>query len=159
MMAGKQILGDDPFSTAEGEAPPPPLAPATPKKESAKKESAKRETAPKEAAPKEHAVSDAAPAVETYSPVEPTPPSPYGPSIDRPPPTGHRHGLVEEVKQLEKSVRDRILPSRRQEEPEARTKLPLEFLWQRWRKLAMRDRSDVVDEFGRDPNVAAKVDP
>ncbi|HEX9102678.1 MAG TPA: lysophospholipid acyltransferase family protein, partial [Polyangia bacterium] len=96
---------------------------------------------------------------ETYSPVEPTPPSEYGPSIDRPPPSGHRHGLVEEVRHLEKSVRDRILPARHEEQTEERTRLPLEFVWQRWRKLAMRDRSDVVDEFGRDPNVAARVDP
>ena len=39
-----------------------------------------------------------------------------------------------------------------------RRRLPLEFIWRRWRKLAMRDRSDVVDEFGRDPR-AARVEP
>jgi len=103
--------------------------------------------------------SGSASAEETYSHTESAPASEYGPSIDRPPASGHRHGIVDEVKQLEKSVRDRILPARRDAEPEERTRLPLEFVWQRWRKLAMRDRSDVVDEFGRDPNVAAKVDP
>jgi 1-acyl-sn-glycerol-3-phosphate acyltransferase len=66
---------------------------------------------------------------------------------------------VDEVKHIEKSVRDRILPARVEERGEERKKLPLEFIWNRWRKLAMRDRSDVVDEFGRDPNVAARVDP
>src|SRR4051812_5818250 len=143
-MAGKQILGDDPFATGEGEkeAPPPP---------------------PMDVAPKAKKKADPTPppaeATETYSAVETRPPSEYGPSIDRPPVSGQRHGIVEEVRQIEKSVRDRILPARRDDETEERTKLPLEFLWQRWRKLAMRDRSDVVDEFGRDPNVAARVDP
>ena len=145
-MASKQILGDDPFATGEPEAPPPPV-----------------EAAPAKAKKKADRTAEPTPAAdvvaETYSPVEPTPPSAYGPSIDRPAPGGHRHGLVDEVKHIEKSVRDRILPARREDETEERTKLPLEFLWQRWRKLAMRDRSDVVDEFGRDPNVAAKVDP
>jgi 1-acyl-sn-glycerol-3-phosphate acyltransferase len=96
---------------------------------------------------------------ESYSPVEAKPPSEYGPSIDRPPPSAHRHGLVEEVRQIEKSVRDRLLPDRTGEHSGERQKLPLEFVWQRWRKLAMRDRSDVVDEFGRDPFVAKRVDP
>lgn len=156
-MAGKQILGDDPFATAEGkdETPPPPLevAPPKPKKEKAQKAPAT------DSVPENVAAQPAAPAAaETYS-HDATAPSEYGPSIDRPPPSGHRHGLVEEVRHLEKSVRDRILPARQEEREEERTKLPLEFVWQRWRKLAMRDRSDVVDEFGRDPNVAARVDP
>ncbi|HEX8954193.1 MAG TPA: lysophospholipid acyltransferase family protein [Polyangia bacterium] len=159
-MAGKQILGDDPFATNEGEKetpPPPPLdvAPPKAKKEKAAAKAPATDSVPEPAA----AASSTASVEETYSPVEPTPPSEYGPSIDRPPPSGHRHGLVEEVRHLEKSVRDRILPARREEPAEERTRLPLEFVWQRWRKLAMRDRSDVVDEFGRDPNVAARVDP
>jgi 1-acyl-sn-glycerol-3-phosphate acyltransferase len=160
-MAGKQILGDDPFATAEndGDTPPPPIDVTAPPPVAAK---SKKDKAAAKAAATTDTVrpsAETAAVVETYSPVEPTPPSPYGPSIDRPPSPGQRHGLVEEVKHLEKSVRDRILPARREEESEERTKLPLEFLWQRWRKLAMRDRSDVVDEFGRDPNVAARVDP
>ncbi|HEY1587502.1 MAG TPA: lysophospholipid acyltransferase family protein [Polyangia bacterium] len=155
-MAGKQILGDDPFATAEGDSdtpPPPPMDVTVPPPAAAKSKTQKKTQA------REHEQEREREAPETYSHTATAPASPYGPSIDRPPPTGHRHGLVEEVKHLEKSVRDRILPARRDEESEERTKLPLEFLWQRWRKLAMRDRSDVVDEFGRDPNVAAKVDP
>ncbi|HWE27658.1 MAG TPA: lysophospholipid acyltransferase family protein [Polyangia bacterium] len=147
-MAGKQILGDDPFATTEGDndaPPPPPLDVAAPKAKPPKKP--ERQQDQDREAPETYSHSAAAAASE------------YGPSIDRPPPSGHRHGLVDEVKQLEKSVRDRIVPARKEEQQEERTKLPLEFIWQRWRKLAMRDRSDVVDEFGRDPNVAAKVDP
>lgn len=157
-MAGKQILGDDPFATAEGdnETPPPPLdvAPPKPKKEKAAKAPATDSVPEREREPEaEREVG------ETYSHTAGSQPSEYGPSIDRPSPGGPRHGIVEEVRQIEKSVRDRILPARREAEAEERTKLPLEFVWQRWRKLAMRDRSDVVDEFGRDPNVAARVDP
>jgi 1-acyl-sn-glycerol-3-phosphate acyltransferase len=153
-MGGKQILGDDPFATSEAGEPeaPPPMPPMP----------------PPPVAPPVSAQSVSAPVVETreapqtYSHDTSAPASEYGPSIDRPPPSGHRHGLVEEVKHIEKSVRDRLLPSRSydgDERREERNRLPLEFLWQRWRKLAMRDRSDVVDEFGRDPNVAARVDP
>jgi len=154
-MAGKQILGDDPFAKdGDKEAPPPPVGDpaAVPK--------AKKDKLPPDSvaagATVEHAPPP--PVQETYSPVEATPPSEYGPSIDRTGPTAHRHGLVEEVRQIEKSVRDRLLPARVEHGGE-RQRLPLEFLWQRWRKLAMRDRSDVVDEFGRDPFVAAKLDP
>ncbi|HWE28987.1 MAG TPA: 1-acyl-sn-glycerol-3-phosphate acyltransferase [Polyangia bacterium] len=98
--------------------------------------------------------------VETYSTLaDKAPPSEYGPSIDRPPATGYRHGLVEEARHIEKSVRERLLPQRTGEHGGERQRLPLEFVWQRWRRLAMRDRSEVVDEFGRDPHVAARVEP
>ncbi len=163
MAGGKQILGDDPFATGEEqEAPPPPVEAAATKKSERKKDKAPPDSVDPTAtidAAVEHAAPPPAP--ETYSPVETKPPSEYGPSIDRPPPAGNRHGLVEEVRHLEKSVRDRLLPARAEHgaEHEERNKLPLEFVWQRWRKLAMRDRSDVVDEFGRDPNVAARIDP
>jgi 1-acyl-sn-glycerol-3-phosphate acyltransferase len=158
-MAGKQILGDDPFATGDGDsdAPPPAVETAAPQKAKAKKE----KVPPDSVAANATVEHGPPPQVqETYSPVEARPPSEYGPSIDGPPPGGHRHGIIDEVKQIEKSVRDRILPARDDEDEQTeRKKLPLEFVWQRWRKLAMRDRSDVVDEFGRDPNVAAKVDP
>jgi 1-acyl-sn-glycerol-3-phosphate acyltransferase len=93
----------------------------------------------------------------TYSTLPPPSPSEYGPSIDRPAPARHT-GLVDEVKQLERSVRERLLPQRSVEQ-QAERRLPLEFLWRRWRDVAMRDRSDVVDEFGRDPNVSARTLP
>lgn len=37
-----------------------------------------------------------------------------------------------------------------------RKRLPLEALWRRWRALAMVGRSDVVDDFGRDPRATAR---
>lgn len=163
MAGGKQILGDDPFASGdEKETPPPPVDVAPTPAPTSKR--AKKEKAPPDSvaadAPVEHAPPP--PVQETYTPVETRPPSEYGPSIDRPPASGHRHGLIDEVREIERSVRDRILPARTgevEEHREERTRLPLEFVWRRWRKLAMRDRSEVVDEFGRDPNVAAKVDP
>jgi 1-acyl-sn-glycerol-3-phosphate acyltransferase len=37
-----------------------------------------------------------------------------------------------------------------------RRRLPLPGLWRRWRALAMWGRSDVVDDFGRDPRATAR---
>ncbi|MDQ3340161.1 MAG: acyltransferase family protein [Myxococcota bacterium] len=37
-----------------------------------------------------------------------------------------------------------------------RKRLPLEGVWRRWRALAMWGRSDVVDDFGRDPRATAR---
>jgi 1-acyl-sn-glycerol-3-phosphate acyltransferase len=37
-----------------------------------------------------------------------------------------------------------------------RKHLPLEGVWRRWRQLAMWGRSDVVDDFGRDPRATAR---
>jgi 1-acyl-sn-glycerol-3-phosphate acyltransferase len=37
-----------------------------------------------------------------------------------------------------------------------RRRLPLEGVWRRWRSLAMWGRSDVVDDFGRDPLATAR---
>jgi 1-acyl-sn-glycerol-3-phosphate acyltransferase len=37
-----------------------------------------------------------------------------------------------------------------------RKHLPLEGVWRRWRALAMWGRSDVVDDFGRDPRATAR---
>ena len=37
-----------------------------------------------------------------------------------------------------------------------RKRLPLEAVWRRWRSLAMWGRSDVVDDFGRDPRATAR---
>jgi 1-acyl-sn-glycerol-3-phosphate acyltransferase len=158
-MAGKQILGDDPFSEGkEQPIPPPPMAAAPPKKRP------KPEPAPDSAsASTSTSTSAPAPAPDpapeaTYSPVSPEPPSEYGPSIDRPP-AARRSGLADEVRHLERRIVERILPERRGAGGEGRQRLPLEFFWRRWRSLAMRDRSDRVDEFGRDPHVAAKAEP
>jgi 1-acyl-sn-glycerol-3-phosphate acyltransferase len=60
------------------------------------------------------------------------------------------------VRELERRVRARLTPAF---PIEPRRRLPLELFWKRWRELAMQGRSDVVDEFGRDPRYAARVDP
>src|SRR5262249_44362071 len=67
-----------------------------------------------------------------------------------------RRGLVDEFRLVERWVRERIGP---EPAPGERRRLPLEFVWRRWRDIAMRDRSDFVDEFGRDPMYAARALP
>jgi 1-acyl-sn-glycerol-3-phosphate acyltransferase len=42
---------------------------------------------------------------------------------------------------------------------DARRLAPMRLLWQRWQKLAMAGRSDVVDDFGRDPRATARWEP
>jgi 1-acyl-sn-glycerol-3-phosphate acyltransferase len=147
-MASKQILGDDPFGTTPAEQPPP--APPVPAPEPPRKAKAEKKEEPAPQPPPEEAKA------ETYTPTGEPAPTEYGPSIDRPPPARHS-GIVDEVKQLERSVRERLLQQTRSEQE--RNKLPLEFVWKRWRELAMRDRSEVVDEFGRDPQVSARMEP
>jgi 1-acyl-sn-glycerol-3-phosphate acyltransferase len=84
-------------------------------------------------------------------------PGDYGPSLDKRKEIPYtRTSITEEVRELERRVKARLTPAFPIEQ---RRKVPLEFIWRRWRDLAMRDRSDVVDEFGRDPLYAARVDP
>ncbi|MCA9675464.1 MAG: acyltransferase family protein [Myxococcales bacterium] len=42
---------------------------------------------------------------------------------------------------------------------DARRSMPMQFVWRRWRQLAMMGRSDVVDDFGRDPRATARWEP
>jgi 1-acyl-sn-glycerol-3-phosphate acyltransferase len=84
-------------------------------------------------------------------------PGDYGPSLDKRTQIPYtRKSITEEVRELERRVRARLTPAF---PIEHRRKLPLEFVWKRYRDLAMRDRSDVVDEFGRDPLYSARVEP
>jgi 1-acyl-sn-glycerol-3-phosphate acyltransferase len=84
-------------------------------------------------------------------------PGDYGPGLDKRREIPYtRKSITEEVRELERRVRARLTPAF---PIEHRRKLPLEFIWRRYRDLAMRDRSDVVDEFGRDPLYAARVEP
>ncbi len=39
---------------------------------------------------------------------------------------------------------------------DARRRIPMEFVWRRWRQLAMWGRAEVVDDFGRDPIATAR---
>jgi 1-acyl-sn-glycerol-3-phosphate acyltransferase len=85
------------------------------------------------------------------------PPGDYGPSLDQRAEIPYtRQAVTEEVRELERRVKARLTPAF---PIEHRRKLPFEFVWKRWRDLAMRDRSDYVDEFGRDPMYAERVEP
>jgi 1-acyl-sn-glycerol-3-phosphate acyltransferase len=85
------------------------------------------------------------------------PPGEYGPSLDAGPEAPYTpRAITDEVRELERRMRARLSPAFPLDE---RRKLPLEFLWRRLRRVAMRDRSEVVDELGRDPLTAARVLP
>ncbi len=133
-MASK-ILGDDPFAAppppSDTESRPPELDP--PAKKAAPKRIRKR-TPPSVSVPARN----------------------YGPSID----TSRRPDRLAEIDQLCREVRE--LDGRVQERFGAlsarREFTPLDLLARLYRPLAMRERSQTVDEFGRDPEVAARVD-
>jgi 1-acyl-sn-glycerol-3-phosphate acyltransferase len=61
-----------------------------------------------------------------------------------------------ELRELERRVESQRTPAF---PIETRRRVPLPFLWRRWQKLAMRGRSDVVDDFGRDPRATARWEP
>ena len=82
------------------------------------------------------------------------PPGDYGPPIPSRLPDSEQ--VSSEMRELERRVRAHMTPAF---PVEPRRRLPLRFLWKRYRKLAMRDRSDFVDEFGRDPLQAARIAP
>jgi 1-acyl-sn-glycerol-3-phosphate acyltransferase len=84
-------------------------------------------------------------------------PGDYGPALDTRKEIPYtRKTITEEVRELERRIKQNLTPAF---PIEHRRQLPFEFVWKRWRALAMRDRSDVVDEFGRDPLYAGRVEP
>jgi 1-acyl-sn-glycerol-3-phosphate acyltransferase len=84
-------------------------------------------------------------------------PGDYGPGLDtRREIPGTQKVITDEVRELERRLRAQLSPAFPRDE---RRKLPLEFLWRRLRHVAMRDRSDTVDELGRDPIAAERVLP
>jgi 1-acyl-sn-glycerol-3-phosphate acyltransferase len=78
----------------------------------------------------------------------------YGPPIESRLPD--RTSITRELRELERRVRARLTPAF---PIEPRRGVPVPFLWKRYRDFAMRDRSDVVDEFGRDPLYSARFEP
>lgn len=58
-----------------------------------------------------------------------------------------------ELRELERRVEQHRTPAF---PIDLRKRLPLEGVWRRWRALAMWGRSDVVDDFGRDPRATAR---
>ena len=66
---------------------------------------------------------------------------------------GPLHDEAAELRELERRIeqhRTPVFPI------DLRRRLPLEGVWRRWRALAMWGRSDVVDDFGRDPRATAR---
>ncbi len=135
-----KVLGDNPFDPKAAEPDGPEVPDALDAAEGAP-----------DALPPDDAIDDvffgeeAAPA-----------PGDYGPSLDQRKEIPYTRSVNEEVRELERRVKARLTPAF---PIEHRRKLPFEFVWKRWRDLAMRDRSDYVDEFGRDPMYAERVDP
>ncbi len=81
------------------------------------------------------------------------PPGEYGPPIQSVLPD---NSITSEIRELERRVRARLTPAFPIEQPR---KLPLEFVWKRYRRLAMRGRSDMVDDYGRDPVYTSRIEP
>jgi 1-acyl-sn-glycerol-3-phosphate acyltransferase len=83
-------------------------------------------------------------------------PPDYGPSLDQPRSgtPGTAPGLGSEFRMMQRWVHDRLQPVLFE-----RQQPPFSFLWRWWRRFAMRDRSEVVDEFGRDPVYCEKTEP
>jgi 1-acyl-sn-glycerol-3-phosphate acyltransferase len=75
---------------------------------------------------------------------------------------GHRDGgyIASDPQEGEAELRElerRLEQNRSPAFPiDVRKHLPLEAVWRRWRALAMWGRSDVVDDFGRDPRATAR---
>jgi 1-acyl-sn-glycerol-3-phosphate acyltransferase len=66
-------------------------------------------------------------------------------------PSDYRMGEAE-LRELQRRVEQQSTPVW----VDIRKHLPLEAVWRRWRQLAMWGRSDVVDDFGRDPRATAR---
>lgn len=64
--------------------------------------------------------------------------------------------VTSEIRELERRARALLTPAF---PIEHRRRLPLEIVWRRYRKIAMQGRSEVVDDYGRDPVRAARVEP
>jgi 1-acyl-sn-glycerol-3-phosphate acyltransferase len=82
------------------------------------------------------------------------PPGEYGPPIHSVLPTATES--TSEFRELERRMRAQVTPAFPIEH--GRRLLPMEFLWKRYRRFAMRNRSAQVDDFGRDPVYAARLE-
>lgn len=82
------------------------------------------------------------------------PPRDYGPPIESVLPDSETRRP--ELRELERRVEARRTPVF---PIEHRRRLPFGFLWKRYRRRAMQQRSDVVDDLGRDPLVLSRYQP
>jgi len=152
----KKALGDEHGDGEEGDAGA--TIPGTRKR----REAAAAGSADDEVSTAENLAPDSMPPEEAledvfYGEETQPPPGEFGPGLDTRKELPYtRQSITDEVRELERRVRARLTPAF---PIEKRRKLPLEPVWKRWRDIAMRDRSDAVDEFGRDPRFAARVDP
>jgi len=78
----------------------------------------------------------------------------YGPPVLSRFPTPQ--AVATEIREFERRFRSRLTPLLPIEPPR---NLPFRFLWSRYRQLAMRHRSDVVDDFGGDPVFSSRLEP
>lgn len=78
----------------------------------------------------------------------------YGPPINSVLPDPR--AITREIIELERRVRSLLTPVF---PIEPRRHLPLEFVWKRYRNLAMHGRADTVDDYGRDPVYMARYEP
>ncbi len=86
----------------------------------------------------------------------------YGPTIDRQEQRGRPLGLGRELKEMERSMQDRFAPRRQGGGgffSRIKKVLTGESVWDEVRRLQLRHRSEVVDEFGFDPKVADQLGP
>ena len=82
------------------------------------------------------------------------PPRDFGPPVESHFPDVR--SPTREMSELERRLQARMSPAYPIEE---RRELPFEGLWKRLRRVAMRGRSDMVDDFGRDPLYSARYQP
>jgi 1-acyl-sn-glycerol-3-phosphate acyltransferase len=172
-MSDKPVLGDNPFaapptngSSATAKPAAAPTAEPAPVKLKAKSTKGERKRRVATPAPRTARTSTSQPGSDPplgaealpRPDAEHTPSTSYGRQLDHDIREDARtRGLPGEFRMVEKWVKARIFPD--PADRGERRKLPLAFLWRRWRDVAMRDRSDFVDEFGRDPMYAARVEP
>ena len=81
-------------------------------------------------------------------------PRQFGPSItsNLPDPKS----ISGEIRKIERRMRSHLTPVF---PLEPRRRIPYAYLWKRFRQYAMRGRSEIVDDFGRDPIYSARVAP
>ncbi len=154
--APEPLLGDNPFEEAPPVTEPPSDSDASDVMTSSfqDRDHAPDAGLPEPIASKRWAEPGPTPYEEVFGVEAAVPPRDYGPPI--PSILPDPRAITNEIRELERRVRARLTPAF---PIEARRHLPLAALWKRYRKFTMRDRSDVIDEFGRDPNYRARIEP
>jgi 1-acyl-sn-glycerol-3-phosphate acyltransferase len=171
-MTSKQILGDDPFGQAadQEEAMLDPGPPSHKKGGAKMKVKVKAGTAAAAAVTPTHRNPEKRKRAQkgerrSEKPADKAEAGP--PTTASPPPADQVAASVADTAPKEQASSRALMPTLRERlgylphpaSEHARRHLPFSFFAERYRAIAMRDRSDIVDEFGRDPRVSARVDP